>query len=418
MQANEAWSAAVMSGDVEGVRRLLRAAPDPAALANARVFAFDSPALFHCRGNLPLVDELLAHGADINLKTGWGPGGFGILEGIDPALAEPLIRRGAVVDIWSAVHLNRTADVTRLLDERPERAVARGGDGKHPLHYARDAAMVDLLVARGADVDARDVDHTSTPLQYLVGDPAVARRLIDHGARVDVFAAAALGNPALVARCVAEDPAAADARLGCPPWTNDAGGFFYNWSLGHDVTPLDVARERGHDAALELLLEACSPRRRLTDAIWNGDEPRVREVLGEPEDALFTLTDDDRQLLARAAWWYRPRAVEIMLRLGFVASFPGVHNSTPLDRAAFHGYADIVERLLRHELNPPLEHLNAFGGTPLGTCLYGFRHGWDTGHPRDHRRTVELLLDAGAHPDPDWPPTGDPELDRLLASAD
>ena len=42
---------------------------------------------------------------------------------------------------------------------------ARGGDGKTPLHYATSVAMARYLVERGAVVDARDVDHESTPAQ-------------------------------------------------------------------------------------------------------------------------------------------------------------------------------------------------------------------------------------------------------------
>ncbi len=251
-----------------------------------------------------------------------------------------------MIDIWSAVWLNRTEDVNRLLDEQPSLITATGGDGKHPLHYAPDVAMVDLLVGRGADVNARDQDHTSTPVQYLVDNEPVVRRLLEHGAAPDIFLAAALGDLQLAHDCLAEDPAALTARLGLLPWTNAAGGHIYNWTLGHDLTPLDVARQRGHDEVLAYLLEQSPPRRRLTDAIWQADEPRVDGLLAANPDLLGQLDDDDRQLLARAAWWYRPAAVRLMLQLGFDPQVAGVHDSTPLDRAAFHGYADIVKLLL------------------------------------------------------------------------
>ena len=85
-----------------------------------------------------------------------------------------------------------------------------------------------------------------------------------------------------------------------------------------------------------------------------------------------------------------------------------------LDRACFHGYADIVETLLAHDPNPPLTVENEFGGTPIGACIYGAINGWDTGHPRDHARTLALLLDAGARPDPTIIPTGHDGIDGIL----
>ena len=44
----------------------------------------------------------------------------------------------------------------------------------------------------------------------------------------------------------------------------------------------------------------------------------------------------------------------------------------------------------------------------------GAMNGWDTGHPRDHGRTLALLLDAGARPDPTIVPTGHDGIDGIL----
>jgi len=93
------------------------------------------------------------------------------------------------------------------------------------------------------------------------------------------------------------------------------------------------------------------------------------------------LHPDDKALLAGAAWWYRPESVRLMLEVGFDPHVTGAHRSTPLDRASFHGYADIA---------------------------------WDTGHPRDHARTIKLLLAAGSPLDPTILPTGNDELDAVV----
>ena len=394
----EQWQKQVSAGDVDAVRRLFAEHPGLAEHVNDPRFPFDRSAVHVCRENLPLIDLLVEHGAQLNQKSSWWAGGFGILEGLSPEAAAPLIERGATVDIWAAVCLNDHDAVREMLSADPELVRAPGGDGKHPLHDAQDVEMVDLLVEAGADVDARCVDHESTPLHYQIQNRDVVDRLLEHGATPDVFAAAALDDPQLLRACLEANPACCDMRLGLEEWNTEgnAAANIYNWTLGHDATPQQVARMRSSDQVLPLLLQHASPQRRLMDAIWEADRERVDTLLAEHPNLLKELSLDDHRALARAAWWYRPEAVKLMLRLGFTPNVPGIHQSTPLDRAAFHGYSDIVELLLTGDPQPPVHVRNEFGGTPLGACLHGFRFGWTTGHPQDHQATVELLLAAGS----------------------
>ena len=188
------WKAAVERGDSDLVRALFTQHPELSDHVNAQIFPFDSSAIFHCRNNIELVDLLLEHGADINQKTGWGAGGFGILEDVAPDVASALIERGALVDIWAAVGLNDMERTRELLEHEPSLIAAPGGDGKHPLHYARDVEMVRFLVGHGADVNARCVDHGSTPLQYVIRNRDLVFQLLDHGAEPDIFMAAYWGG--------------------------------------------------------------------------------------------------------------------------------------------------------------------------------------------------------------------------------
>jgi hypothetical protein len=103
-----------------------------------------------------------------------------------------------------------------------------------------------------------------------------------------------------------------------------------------------------------------------------------------------------------------------MLELGFDPHVTGAHRSTPLDRASFHGYADIVATLLALDPHPPLTQQNEFGGIPLRACIHGSLHGWKTGYPQDHARTLTLLLEAGSPLDPTMLPTGNDELDAVM----
>ena len=76
--------------------------------------------------------------------------------------AERLIAAGAIPDACAAAHLDRLDLLADMIAADPSRVHERGGDGQTPLHFARSRAVVDLLLAAGADIDARDVDHRST----------------------------------------------------------------------------------------------------------------------------------------------------------------------------------------------------------------------------------------------------------------
>ncbi|MBR0344938.1 MAG: hypothetical protein IJI03_06720 [Rudaea sp.] len=410
----EQFDIAVREGDAARARELLAAHADVRAGINERRFDFDSPAIHQAKKNLPLVDVLLEYGADINARSTWWAGGFGILE-FDLSLeqATPLIERGARITPWAAAGLGLFDELKSIIDADPSAVNARGGDGKTVLHCAASYVIAELLLDRGADTRIRDIDHGATALQYLIADEAVARLLVARGAEVDIFAAARLGDGALVERCLRDPPACAEARIDRGAYVAP-GGHIYGWTLGFDLSPADVARKFGHAQIAESIVSRLSPKARLIDALWCGDGERVRHELAQHPSALKNLEADERGLLAAAAWWYRPDSVRLMLEAGFDPHATGAHNATPLDRAGFHGYADIVAMLLAHDANPPVAALNEFGGTPLGACIHGSVHGWTTGHPQDHVRTLALLLEAGSALDPTELPSGNDELDTVM----
>lgn len=413
----ERWVAALKAGDVERVRSLLDEHAELRQRINEPSVTAECPAIFAAKQNLPLLDLLIEYGADVNQKSDWWAGGFGLAEDQPREVALPLFERGVVEDIWVAVRLDHFERVNELLDADPSLITARGGDGKHPLHYAQTPAMVDLLIERGAEVDAKDVDHTSTPAQYLVRNEPVVRRLLERGATPDIFLAAALGDLALVERCLAENLACVTHRLGVEPWVNDASGMIYNWTLGHALTPQEVAAQRGHDDALDVMLDASPPKTRFLAEAWRGDAGAARAVREAHPQAWDAMTDDDHAALNRACWWHRPEAVTAMLALGFNRHIQDNERMTPLDRAAFHGHADCLAQLLEGDPDPPLEWVHQYDGTPIQTCVHGAIHGWETGFEQDHARCAELLIDAGAHIEPGWLPTGHDGIDAVLRRA-
>src|SRR5258708_40315929 len=91
--------------------------------------------------------------------------------------------------------MGRLEDVRRMLSEDPALVHARGGDGQLPLHFAQTAEMAEFLLHRGADINARDIDHGSTAAQWMVRDrPEAARALPKRGRAPDILLAPALAD--------------------------------------------------------------------------------------------------------------------------------------------------------------------------------------------------------------------------------
>jgi ankyrin repeat protein len=160
-------------------------------------------------------------GANIDAKSDWAAGPYGVLDGIvdnpapvDVELADYLIGRGATLDIHAAAGLGRIDVLTTLLDERPDRVSEPGPDGATPLHLAMNVEVARFLLDRNAEIDKRCVDHNSTPAMWSVmGREDVTRFLIDRGAKPDLFMAAVLDDVTLAAQILEAEPDAIDVRV-------------------------------------------------------------------------------------------------------------------------------------------------------------------------------------------------------------
>ena len=424
----ERFRIALHAGDTEAVRALLEAHEDVRAAINAPISYFKSRPVARATRNLPMLDVLLAYGADLNLKSDWWAGGFGLLEdGITRDEARALIARGAIVDVFAAAHLGMFDRLRELVEADPSLVHSRGGDGKTPLHCATTVEIARYLLDRGADIDARDVDHESTPAQYLVRDaPDVVRLLIARGAWFDIFIAVGLRDAALVERCLREDPEALDhrtwhgkytvahngTRAATPDEIGDHRGDVYRWVFDHNVTAIEVAARLGFDEIVDLLLARASPAQRILAACGRGDRAAAEAVRAAHPDVVAGLTRDQMRLIADKAHANDTSAVTLMLDLGFDPLAPGVDGWEPIRWAAFHGNAELVRRLLRH--NPPIYVPDpTYGGTSLGQCLYGSLHGWEC-RKGDFATTVRLLLEAGERLDASHVPIGRVDVDDVL----
>jgi hypothetical protein len=431
----EQFLIALRAGEVERVRTLLGEHAEVRAAVNAPIGDFNSRPASMAKKNLPLLDVLLAHGADLNLKSAWPPGGFGLLEyGITPDEAAPLVARGARVDVFAAAHLGMFDRLRELVDEDPSLVHARGGDGKTPLHCAQTVRMAQYLIDRGADLDARCVDHGSTPAQYLVRDaPDVTRLLIARGAWCDIFIAVGLRDPALVERCLRDDPGALDHRTGHGAYSlarnqdgvpsepavpsagageQDRRGDIYRWVFDHNVSAMDVASRLGFDDILEQLRRHASPAQRLLAACGRVDRTEAEALVAAHPGIVQGLTVEQMSLMSDKAHAGDTAAIALMLDLGFDPRRVDPRREEPLRWAAFLGNAEMVRLLLSH--HPPIGVRDPqYQGTPLGWCIYGSLHGWRC-RTGDFATTARLLIEAGERPEPAMLPTGRDDVDVVL----
>ena len=398
----EALAAAVRADDTARVGELLRTHdelrsrlndPTPGGDFGATVLG---PAIR--RKNREMIDLLLHYGADINARSHWWAGSFGALDLCDPELAPFLIERGARVDAHSAARLGMLDRLDALVSTNPELVHARGGDGQTPLHFASTVEIAQYLLAHGADIDARDIDHESTPAQYMMGDrQEIARFLVARGCHTDILMTAALGDIDRVRRHLEDDPASIRTRVSeeCFPMRDSrAGGTIYIWTLGRAKTAHAVARQFGHDDVYRLLMERSPDALRLAQACVVGDEATVDELIARRPEIAGGLSSDEVAAIVDAAEVNNEKAVRRMLAVGWPVDARRSDGATALHFAAWLGNAELVRDLIGR--GAPLEAVeNTFNGRPLDWALHGSTNSWRASSG-DYAAVVDALLGAGA----------------------
>src|SRR5215469_2626426 len=366
-------------------------------------YGFDAPALFAAvnHNNREMVDVLLDAGANINERTRWWAGSFGVLDSANSELSSYLISRGAIVDIHAAARLGMIERVGELLARDSQLVRARGGDGQFPLHLARSIEIAAALLESGADIDARDIDHESTAVQYMVSIRPhrhdVAKYLISRGAQADILAAAAIGDVTLVEGMLNRDPDTVLVTVNerhFPKQNPRSGGSIYIFGFGITKSPHMVAHEFGHTGVFDLLMQRSAPWLRLVVAAEVGDERMTERILEQHPTLFSSLSNNAAPRIVGVAAGNNARAVELLLGYGWPANAVLENNQTALHFAAWHGNLAMVRSLLNH--NALVNVLEAeFGGSPLGWTLHGSLHSGErsTG---DYAGIAKALLDRGA----------------------
>ena len=254
-------SSLLMHGAASGTVPIMQALIDAGADVNA-ANARAATALHWAAADAAKVKLLLVNGASVDAKT---------VEGRTPLFAAAtmpnsasavrhLLEAGADVNavtlagttpLFPAV--NASAETTKLLLDRgadPNRAT-RGG--VTPILFTRDAAVVTLLVAGGADVRARSkVGETALMDVAARGDLAAAKLLLERGA--DVNAVDHRGYTALVLAAHFDGDAAELVRLLLAAGADPR-------AIAEGETALSLAEKRGETEVTRILRAAAAAQR-------------------------------------------------------------------------------------------------------------------------------------------------------------
>lgn len=285
------------------------------------------------RGHLDVIRWLLDRGSSPNHVAGefdWAPIHFACAP-LRPKVYDLLVRRGATPDIFTAAARGDERQVRRLLRAEPRRVSRRGPDGATPLHFARTPAVARALLAAGASPRRRDRFHRSTPLEWTLERPAVARVIAKAAGGVTVFVAAAIGDTKTMTELLRRNPRLVNAKVSQGKEFGSEG-----------ETPLGLAARLGQRAMVTFLLEAgasasTSPSP-LPGAAQRGDVTIVRRLLAAGAD---------------------PNAF-------------GPHGYTALHAACIPGKLSVVQLLLSRGARLDLRD-REHDGTPLGWAKH-FHH--------------------------------------------
>jgi ankyrin repeat protein len=393
----ESFKKAIYSGDSEKLERLLNRRPALRSKINEPFFSFDSPAIVFVSGKWQadrILPILVRYGANPNERSKWWAGGFSALDQASGENVNTLLELGAKFDVWSAAAHGRIEVLRSLLDFEPGLANAQGGDGKRPLHFASSAEIVDLLMEKGADLEARDIDHESTPLQYQINNTEVARALIRHGARPDIFTAIGLNDLDMLRNLLGEDRNAEMARIGQEPFRcqHSNGGHIYSYLLSPAQTPQLFAARRGFAGLLDELVPVSSPARILVAAAWLNDKSLFYKLLKKQPEFFKTSDPAEAGALAEAAQSGRTDVVQLLLEAGFDPLVTGMDSGSSLHIACWFGQLAAVNLLIDRV---PLDLVDAnHGSPPLGWALHGAQ--WCRNPEGDYVAVVQSLIQAGA----------------------
>lgn len=317
-----AFIRAIRDGRYDDVRSL--AAAEPSLVRANDPDCFGAPSIIRAAetDDPAIVDLLLELGADIDQRSDWWAGSFGALDSAGDAMAAHLLARGATLTPHAAARLGMIDDLRRMLAADPSIVHARGGDGQTPLHFARTPEIADVLLAAGAGIDALDIDHASTPAQWLgESRPETAAHLVSRGAAPDPFLAVRIADASLLERLLKAEPEGAGVRVSrqrfpAPP---PAAGHIYLFTIGEGCGLVHTAAGANRPEMVRWLAAHGAD----VDARGGYDDgtPLHTAAWGDKTEAAAALVDAGADLNARSGSLHRNEPIGWAIVSGAVRTF-------------------------------------------------------------------------------------------------
>ena len=361
----------------------VQTAPVKSAPVNIEVFALHQAAY---EGNLGEVKALIAKGADVNAKWPTNANTTPLFIAVSKGHED---MRG-LFDTPGFKKINEVKDRTKNVDYPRQYAeivsllLANGADinakdsyNRTPLQLAVRfgcSDMARLLIAKGADVNAKD-NEGATPLfsAALDNNKDMENLLLNKGAEVDIFTASAMGDIERVKGFLKNDPNAIDATQSI-------------------FTPFHAAAFSGQTDMMKFLIEkganvnAGYPQKP-TPLYWAAYKGHLdaAELLVNKGAIIKSESSNSPSPLFGAAWGGNREIGELLVAKGADVNAKDSSGWTPLFAAAMteKGHKDMAELLIAKGADVNVKARD--GHTPL----------WAAVRP-NHLETARLLVSKGA----------------------
>ena len=404
--ASTSWCAGVRVGILvrrrprrhPALRLLLAALFLLATVSAAPAAASDSPVADAARdGDLMRVRALIAQRANVNAPQGDGMTALHWAAfNDDHAIADLLLaiganmtvrtRVGAITPLWLAANNGSAVMIRRLItvDTDINVPTATGGTPLMAASMSGRVDAIDLLVRRGAWVNARETENGQTALMFAAWEdrPDAIRALVRHGAltglmsyvvsmieeRLDEY-----GNPI------------SDRRRRIPGGNSIMGG----------LTPLLIAARDGHVEAVRALVESGADIDRVSGG--DGSSPMVIAIANGHYDVAQYLLDQGADVNRVNIDGLGPVYATVNMRHAPISWAPNPPtdqeevDSLDLLRNLLAAGADPNARVVRKLWYSPTSHdrgwVDFAGSTPF----------WRAAHSTDVE-AMRILVEAGADP--------------------
>jgi ankyrin repeat protein len=406
---------AAIAGDVPSLRRLLDKDPSLVRGQHACV----TPLYFAVRQNqIGAAAFLLDRGADPDglLDIARDRGYAEMLTLLEATLARVYGVSPQANAIAAAIRERNLAAVRGLLDASPGLLHAAGQRTNQPIHWAvmtRQIDMIDELLARGADIDARRSDG-ARPIQLTNGDyhyrgwqhvpkdtRTTPREVLAHlrarGAYCDICTAAYIGDLERVKELTNQDPTLANRPSDYVTYYPCSGTPLRNAAAGGHIEIVQLLLERRADPNLGE--EGIAPRgHALYSAVYNrhievarlllehGAYPNV-EVESSADTLSIAITHEDQPMIGLLCSHGAARAVHLLAYYGDIQTAAAVFAANPaladdpeaFGNAAGNGHDGFVRLMLHYQ--PDLAKRISCAAKTRELTEFLFRHGMDPNLP-------------------------------------